>query len=52
MFLNIIKHNVFKLTHYKEAFDKADIIVYLVAHNEFKELKISTEKVVLNFCGA
>ena len=49
---NIIKHNVFKLTHYKEAFDKADIIVYLVAHNEFKELKISTEKVVLNFCGA
>jgi UDP-N-acetyl-D-mannosaminuronic acid dehydrogenase len=48
---NITDHNVFKLTHYKEAIDKADIIVFLVAHNEFKDIKVTSEKVILNFCG-
>ena len=48
---NIQDHNVFKLTNYKEAADKADIIVFLVAHNEFKELEISSKKVVMDFCG-
>jgi len=36
---NITAHNVFKLTHYKIAFERADITVFMVAHNEFKELK-------------
>lgn len=35
------------LTEYNEAVKKADIIVYLVAHKEFKNIK--TEKIVLNF---
>ena len=35
---NITTHKVFKLTDYKDAFAKADIVVYLVAHNEFKSL--------------
>ncbi|WP_417291672.1 UDP binding domain-containing protein, partial [Corallibacter sp.] len=48
---NIEEHNVFKLTNYKEAIEKADIIVYLVAHMEFKELKIDADKIVLDFCG-
>lgn len=48
---NITEHKVFKLTDYKEAVEKADIVVFLVAHNEFKELKITEEKVVLDFCG-
>lgn len=48
---NIKEHNVFKLTNYKEATEKADIIVYLVAHNEFKNLKLSEDKVVFDFCG-
>jgi len=48
---NIEEHNVFKLTNFKEAADKADIIVFLVAHNEFKNLEISKDKVVLDFCG-
>ena len=48
---NIKSHQVFKITDYKEAVEKADIIVFLVAHNEFKELKISEEKVILDFCG-
>ena len=48
---NIETHNVFKLTNYKEASEKADIIVFLVAHNEFKELKFNANKIVLDYCG-
>lgn len=48
---NVQEHKVFKLTHYQEAFDKADIVVYLVAHNEFKTLPKSNDKVILDFCG-
>ncbi|KUO68029.1 MAG: UDP-N-acetyl-D-mannosaminuronic acid dehydrogenase [Lutibacter sp. BRH_c52] len=48
---NIKEHKVFKLTNYKEAAEKADIIVFLVAHKEFKNLEISEDKVVLDFCG-
>ncbi|APU10088.1 UDP-N-acetyl-D-mannosaminuronic acid dehydrogenase [Cellulophaga lytica] len=48
---NITEHKVFKLTDYKEAANKADIIVFLVSHDEFKSLNISSDKVVLDFCG-
>ncbi|TDQ73494.1 UDP-N-acetyl-D-mannosamine dehydrogenase [Sphingobacterium yanglingense] len=48
---NVHEHKIFKLTDYKEAIEKADIIVFLVAHNEFKTLDISTDKTVLDFCG-
>ena len=48
---NITDHNVFKLTNYKEAIEKADIIVFLVAHKEFIEMKINKEKVILDFSG-
>lgn len=48
---NIDSHNVFKLTDYKTAFEEADIIVYLVAHNEFKELPKSSDKRIIDFCG-
>lgn len=48
---NIEEHNVFKLTDYKAAYEKADIIVFLVAHKEFINLKPSKDKVTLDFCG-
>ena len=48
---NIKDHNVFKLTNYKTAAVQADIIVFLVAHIEFKNLDYTSEKVVLDFCG-
>jgi len=48
---NISKHKEFKLMDYKEAIEKADIISFLVAHREFKNLQISKNKVVLDFCG-
>lgn len=48
---NIQEHKVFKLTPYREAYDKADIVVLLTAHNEFKELAWDNDKVILDFCG-
>lgn len=48
---NIVEHHVFKLTAYIDAVKKADIIVFLVAHDEFKELQIDSSKIVLDFCG-
>lgn len=48
---NVKEHNVFKLTDYKDAFERADIVVYLVAHNEFKTLPRDPAKMILDFCG-
>lgn len=48
---NIESHNIFKLTNYKDANKKSDILVFLVAHNEFKDLDINKNKIVLDFCG-
>ena len=48
---NITEHNVFKLTNYKTAYEKADIVVYLVNHREFAELDYRTDVQVLDFCG-
>ena len=46
---NIKSHKDFEITNYEKAVDIADIVVFLVAHKEFKGLKI--EKEVLDFCG-
>lgn len=48
---NISEHSVFKLTNYKEAYEVADIVTFLVAHNEFKTLPWTDDKVILDFCG-
>lgn len=50
---NVAEHKVFKLTNYKEAYEKADIVAFMVAHKEFKELAHRDDKgkVVLDFCG-
>jgi len=48
---NIENHSVYKITEYKEAIKKSDIVVFLVAHDEFKTLEITNQKVVLDFCG-
>lgn len=48
---NIQSHKVFKLTNYKEAYDKADIVVFLTAHKEFVDLEYDVDKVILDFCG-
>ena len=48
---NIESHSIYKLTDYKEAINKADIIVFLVAHKEFENLQIDEKKIILDFCG-
>lgn len=48
---NVPSHNVFKLTDYKEAYEKADIVVFLTAHKPFKSLPWDENKVILDFCG-
>jgi UDP-N-acetyl-D-mannosaminuronic acid dehydrogenase len=48
---NIEEHPLYKLTDYQIAIEKGDIIVFLVAHKQFKNLKISSEKIVIDFCG-
>ncbi len=48
---NISEHNVFKLTNYKDAYEKADIIAFLVNHNEFQDFEYYENKEILDFCG-
>lgn len=48
---NISEHSVFKLSEYNEAYDKADIVVFLTAHSAFKTLQWRDDKVILDFCG-
>lgn len=48
---NVQEHKTFKLTNYNEAFEKADIVVMLTAHNEFKTLPYDESKIILDFCG-
>ncbi len=48
---NIENHNIFKLTNYKEAYQKADIVAFLVAHDEFKKLPENKTKMIMDFCG-
>ena len=39
------------LTNYGEAYTQADIIVFLVGHKEFVDIKKETHKIELDFCG-
>lgn len=48
---NVKEHNVFKLTDYKDAYEKADIVVFLTAHDPFKTLPWRDDKIILDFCG-
>lgn len=48
---NVKEHKIFKLTDYKVAYEKADIVVFMVAHKEFKELPHTDDKIILDFCG-
>ncbi|MDE5923147.1 MAG: UDP-N-acetyl-D-mannosamine dehydrogenase [Muribaculum sp.] len=48
---NVKNHNVFKLTDYNEAYKRADIVVFLTAHDPFKTLEWDDKKVILDFCG-
>lgn len=48
---NVHTHSSFHLTDYKEAYRKADIVVWLVRHTPFVELPREEGKMELDFCG-
>lgn len=48
---NVHEHAYYKITDVEPAIEQADIIAFLVAHDEFKQLEIPEGKVVLDFCG-
>lgn len=48
---NISEHPSFKLHDYRKAYAEADIVVFLTAHNQFKELACDSAKIELDFCG-
>ena len=48
---NVKEHKNFKLTPYKEAYETADIVVFLVSHREFATLNYRKDVEVLDFCG-
>ena len=45
---NITEHSEFEVVNYSDAVDQADVVTFLVAHKEFKNLTIETN---LDFCG-
>ena len=48
---NVASHASFHLTDYREAYQKADIVVWLVRHTPFVELPREESKLELDFCG-
>ena len=47
---NIKEHSEFEIIDYKDAIEKADIIVFLVSHKEFQDIEVGQDKEVLSFC--
>jgi len=47
---NVKQHDSLKLMDYHQVIERSDLIVFLVAHKEFINLKIEN-KVILDFCG-
>lgn len=48
---NVHNHPYYKITPLEEAVERADIVTFLVAHNQFKKLAFRDDQVVLDFCG-
>lgn len=48
---NISSHPRFALTNYKDAYEKADIVAFLVNHREFAALNYRKDVEVIDFCG-
>ena len=48
---NVQEHSVYKLTPYKTAYEKADIVAFLVNHREFASLNYRDDVQVFDFCG-
>ncbi|GHT14449.1 UDP-N-acetyl-D-mannosamine dehydrogenase [Bacteroidia bacterium] len=48
---NISEHKTYNLTEYREAYQKADIVAWLVGHKPFYDIQKDNSKIELDFCG-
>jgi UDP-N-acetyl-D-mannosaminuronic acid dehydrogenase len=48
---NVETHKSFNLVHYNKAYEKADIVVWLVRHKPFVTISKNECKIELDFCG-
>ena len=48
---NIATHNDFNIIDSREAYNQADIVVFLVTHKEYKTIDVNDIKIELDFCG-
>ena len=48
---NVENHKSFNISNYQDAYNKADIVVWLVRHKEFLNMGENTSKIELDFCG-
>jgi len=48
---NVDKYKSIKLENFEKAYQKADIVVFLVKHKEFTSLPNQGNKIILDFCG-
>lgn len=48
---NITRHPNLKIEDMEDVINQSDIIVFLVAHKEFKDLKIPEDKIIIDICG-
>jgi UDP-N-acetyl-D-mannosaminuronic acid dehydrogenase len=48
---NVKMHKTFNLENHQDAYEKADIIAWLVRHKEFTNIPQNTQKIELDFCG-
>jgi UDP-N-acetyl-D-mannosaminuronic acid dehydrogenase len=48
---NIESHSAFTLSSTEEAYEKADIVAWLVKHKAFASVQVEDAKTELDFCG-
>jgi UDP-N-acetyl-D-mannosaminuronic acid dehydrogenase len=48
---NIAEHKTYNLIDYRDAYQKADIVAWLVAHKPFCDIEKEDSKIELDFCG-
>ncbi|MFC1669367.1 UDP-N-acetyl-D-mannosamine dehydrogenase [Spirochaetota bacterium] len=48
---NIDELEGYEIVNHDEVYEVADIIVFLVAHKEFKNMHSESKKIILDFCG-
>ena len=48
---NVKKHQALTITEYTEVIAQSDIILFLVAHKQFKDAAVPSDKIIIDICG-